>query len=262
MCTHAAHRHRQSRRIQGKLKFIGKIHGLPQIYGLPQINGLPQRHGLPKSHQDNRTKIQRHWHEDRKDQSGHRRFLHHSPRTQIATRFHYNGDRRRRKLTHHPHRSSRCKRETRSVISAEIHALILGFDQAYDIRDLLTELIGKEVEIVSYVDRKTLFYKVAKDCTTAERRLLIDIFKIKESYTRGVLKRISYFPGETPADALTRHILTQQYPSWIFMTTNRFKSTPVGWESTSTNRERGKDAEGETKHAKTWGRSNVDVYVY
>lgn len=62
--------------------------------------------------------------------------------------------------------SSRCKRVTWSVMAAKVHALILGLDQTYAIRDLLHELAGRELEITAYADRKTPSEVVAKEATT------------------------------------------------------------------------------------------------
>lgn len=114
-------------------------------------------------------------------------------------------------------------------MATEIHALILGFDQTYATRDLLTELIGRKVEITGFVDSKTLFDVVTKDGTTTKKGLLIDICALKESYDRGELKRLSWLPGkETPADALTKPFMTLQSPLWHIMTTNQFKPEPIG----------------------------------
>lgn len=95
------------------------------------------------------------------------------------------------------YRSSRCKGITGSVMAAEVHALILGFDQAYTARDLLTEITWKHLDITGHVYNKTLFDVVSKEGTTAKKRLLIDIWALKESYSRGKLKRLSWLPGKS-----------------------------------------------------------------
>lgn len=81
--------------------------------------------------------------------------------------------------------SSSCKQVTRSVMAAEDHALILGFYQAFVTPDLLRELIGRPIDIAAVLNSKTLFYIVAKDGTKTERRLLIAIWALRESYARG-----------------------------------------------------------------------------
>lgn len=102
------------------------------------------------------------------------------------------------------HGSKRCKRVTRSVMSSELHALILGFDYAFIIRNLLEEILGRKVRLDAYVDIKTVFDVISKDGNTTERRLKIDTFALRESYERGDKSKVGWIPGDaSPADALT-----------------------------------------------------------
>lgn len=66
---------------------------------------------------------------------------------------------------------NRFKRISRKVMAAEVHGLVLSFDYAYILRDLVSEIIGGKVTIEAFVDSKTLFNVVAKDGATSERRL-------------------------------------------------------------------------------------------
>lgn len=66
-------------------------------------------------------------------------------------------------------------------MEAEIHTLILGFDQASAIQDILSELIRRKIDISAYVDSNTLFDVVAKDSTATEKRPRIYIWALKES---------------------------------------------------------------------------------
>lgn len=43
--------------------------------------------------------------------------------------------------------STRCHLVTRSVLTSEIHALLQGSDAVYVIRHILTEILGKRIEI-------------------------------------------------------------------------------------------------------------------
>ena len=73
----------------------------------------------------------------------------------------------------------------RSVMAAKVHALVLGFDYAYVIREAVEEPLGRRVEIEAYVDSRTLFNVIAKDSPTAERRFQIDVLALRESYQKG-----------------------------------------------------------------------------
>lgn len=56
-------------------------------------------------------------------------------------------------------------RVTVSVMAADIHVLILGFDQAYFIAYLIAKAIGTELEMTGFVDIKPLFEAICKDVT-------------------------------------------------------------------------------------------------
>lgn len=76
--------------------------------------------------------------------------------------------------------SCRCRRVARSVMAAEIHALVTAFDFAFVIADMLGEIMSRQPTIEALVDSRTLFDVIAKAGKTAERRLQIDVLAIKE----------------------------------------------------------------------------------
>lgn len=80
----------------------------------------------------------------------------------------------------------------RSVSAAELHALTYGFGNAFVIREVAAEIIGRRFELEVYVDSKTFFELVAKDTYSYEKRLQIDIHGIRESYTNGEVTRFGW----------------------------------------------------------------------
>lgn len=88
-------------------------------------------------------------------------------------------------------------------MASEIHALVLGFDHAYVIRDMVAEILQRYIQLKAFVDSKTVFDVLAKQGKTCEKLLQIDIHALRESYDRGELTRVCWIPGATnPADAL------------------------------------------------------------
>lgn len=81
--------------------------------------------------------------------------------------------------------SSRCKCVVRSVLSAELHALTFGFDSAFYLRELASEITGKRMPLEVYVDSKTLSDLVAKEASIVEKRLQIGSFGVRQSFTNG-----------------------------------------------------------------------------
>lgn len=87
--------------------------------------------------------------------------------------------------------SNKCRRIARSVMAAKIQALVLGFEHAFLIKDLAEEVIGKKMDLEAMIDSSTVFYVVAKDGATTERRLQIDVFALWQSYDNGQLSKIA-----------------------------------------------------------------------
>lgn len=67
------------------------------------------------------------------------------------------------------------------MLAAEVHSLVLAFDQVYILEDRPEEIIGTKLEIDPYVDSKKLFDVIYEDRGSCEKRLQIDIYTLKES---------------------------------------------------------------------------------
>lgn len=81
--------------------------------------------------------------------------------------------------------SARFNRVTRSVLAAEGHALVVGFDSSFIILEMLQEITGRTIDLEAFGDSKTLFDFVAKNGGTQEKCLRMDIYALKESYVQG-----------------------------------------------------------------------------
>ncbi len=126
--------------------------------------------------------------------------------------------------------SNRCKRVTRSVMAAEIHALIYGFDSAYITKSMMEEILNREIDIEAYVDSRTTFNVIARSAPTLEKRLQIDVFGIRESHEKGELKRLGCLPGtQNYSDGLTKDSITTNHCLWDLMNTNKMKVTAEIW---------------------------------
>ena len=126
--------------------------------------------------------------------------------------------------------SDKCKRIARSVMAAELHALVLGFDYAFLVKDLVEEILGRKIVVEAMVDNKSVFNVIAKDGKTAERRLQIYVLALRQSYDLGELERIAWIPGtDNPADSLTKPVLSTSSPLFNIMCSNKFSLKPDGW---------------------------------
>ena len=80
--------------------------------------------------------------------------------------------------------SSKCRRVTKSVLAAELYALVLGFDVASCVKATIDHITGKQVPLVLCTDSRSVFNAVTKLGTTAEKQLMIDVAMLRQSYER------------------------------------------------------------------------------
>ena len=103
--------------------------------------------------------------------------------------------------------SWKCKRITRSVLAAEVCAFSSCFDFSYTLQSDLKELTGRKIPIVMFTDSKCLFDTITRLKSVTEKRLLIDIASLRQSYTRGELFNIGHvYSQHNLADSLTKRV--------------------------------------------------------
>jgi hypothetical protein len=125
--------------------------------------------------------------------------------------------------------SQKCKRITRSVMAAELHALIVGFDNAIIIRQMISYIFGREIPIDANIDSKPVFDTISRMSATLERRLQLDAFALQESHLGGELRSIFWIPSQQNcADALTKGSFQKESALRSLMLTNKLEIKPTG----------------------------------
>lgn len=124
--------------------------------------------------------------------------------------------------------SSKSKRVTRSVLSAELYSMSYGFDSTSLIRHTLELFLGRTIKLKLLTDSKCLFDALTSLNTTTEKRLLIDLNILRQSYERREITEVAWIPGgSNPADALTKDKPCDALTS--LMETNHIKVSELGW---------------------------------
>jgi hypothetical protein len=105
--------------------------------------------------------------------------------------------------------STKCKRVTRSVLASEIYAMIHGVDMGIATSttlDMITAKLGiPGIPLIVCTDSFSLYECLVKLGTTKEKRLMIDIMSLRQSYERRELFEIRWIHGQdNPADAMTK----------------------------------------------------------
>ncbi|KAK1916420.1 hypothetical protein P3342_004239 [Pyrenophora teres f. teres] len=105
--------------------------------------------------------------------------------------------------------STKCKRVTQSVLASEIYGIVNGFDIGIAIATtlrMITERLGiSAIPLIVCTDSYSLYECLVKLGTTKEKRLMIDIMALRQSYERREITEIRWINGEdNPADAFTK----------------------------------------------------------
>jgi hypothetical protein len=101
--------------------------------------------------------------------------------------------------------SVKCKRVTRSVLASELYAMALGFDVGAAIKATLQGIFQCEIPLVLCTDSRSLYDCLVKLGTTHEKRLMIDLMHLRQSYERREIAEVKWIDGNSnPADAMTK----------------------------------------------------------
>src|ERR1019366_912476 len=121
---------------------------------------------------------------------------------------------------------------TRAVLASELYAMTAGIDMAISISttlNLIMRQLGMDaIPTVICTDSFSLYECMVKLGTTREKRLMIDIMAIRQSYERRELSKIRWIAGESnPADAITKSAANKALESLV--SNNRLSVKVQGW---------------------------------
>jgi hypothetical protein len=129
--------------------------------------------------------------------------------------------------------STKSKRVTRSILASEVYGMVAGVDMAFAISSTLKIITAKlnlpsAIPTIVCTDSFSLYECLVKLGTTKEKRLMIDIMAICQSYERRELFEIRWINGmDNPADAMTK--ATPNRALETFVSTNQIRIRVEGW---------------------------------
>jgi hypothetical protein len=128
--------------------------------------------------------------------------------------------------------STKCKRVTRAVLASELYAMVAGVDAAISLSTTYA-MVCRQLGIANFpvvvcTDSFSLYECLVKLGTTKEKRLMIDIMALRQSYERRELAEIRWIKGESnPADAMTKSVPNKALAQII--STNRLEVRVQGY---------------------------------
>jgi hypothetical protein len=128
--------------------------------------------------------------------------------------------------------STKSKRVTRSTLASEIYGMVAGTDIAFAISttlQMITERLSlNHIPTIVCTDSYSLYECLVKLGTTMEKRLMIDIMALRQSYERRELYEVRWINGaDNPADAMTKANPNKALET--FVSTNRIRVRVEGW---------------------------------
>jgi hypothetical protein len=101
--------------------------------------------------------------------------------------------------------SIKCKRVTRSVLASELYAMAYGFDMGAVIKSTIEVMLRIRLPLILCTDSKSLYDCLVKLGTTQEKRLMVDLMCLRQSYERREIAEVRWIDGRNnPADAMTK----------------------------------------------------------
>lgn len=110
--------------------------------------------------------------------------------------------------------SVNSKEVTRCFLAAELFAEVMEFDYGSILRITLNKIFDRFIPLILYTDSKSLYDILVDINSTTEKRLLIDIYMLRQYYELKKLTEAICTPSEqNPSDALTKRIILMLWKS-------------------------------------------------
>lgn len=150
----------------------------------------------------------------------------------LGTEENLPGDEFRLKANLNHYSSTKCKRVTRAVLASELYAMVAGIDMGLSISstlNMIMERLGLQpCNVICCTDSYSIYECLVKLGTTKEKRLMIDIMALRQSYERREIFEFRWIVGDhNPADAMTKGVCNKALKE--ILDTNELTIGVKGW---------------------------------
>src|SRR5438045_6778171 len=128
--------------------------------------------------------------------------------------------------------SVKCRSVTRSMLASKLYALSLGFDTASTIKSTWNQILAclrqGSIPLTICINSKSLYECLVKLGMMQEKRLMVDLMCLRQSYERREISEILWIRGDkNPADAMTKEKPCNALQK--LMNTNKLALDIDGW---------------------------------
>ena len=91
------------------------------------------------------------------------------------------------------------------VLASELYVIVAGFNIATTLQSTIKGIIQAKILLILYTDSYSLYDCIIRLGTTAEKRLIIDIIGLRQSYERREINKVRWINSNCNlADAITK----------------------------------------------------------
>jgi hypothetical protein len=125
--------------------------------------------------------------------------------------------------------STKCKRVTCSTLASELYGMANGFDIEAAIKKIIEKIVKtKDLPLLLCTDSKSLYECLVKLGTTHEKRLMVDIMCLYQSYERREITEVIWIDGDSnPTNAMTKNCPCQALKELTDF--NQINLRAIGW---------------------------------
>jgi hypothetical protein len=100
---------------------------------------------------------------------------------------------------------TKCKKMIRSVLAAKLYAMTNEFDADSVIKSIIQRILNISLSMILLTDSRSLYDCLVKLEITSEKRLIIDLMCLRQSYERRKITKIRWIDENTNSvDAMTK----------------------------------------------------------
>jgi hypothetical protein len=101
--------------------------------------------------------------------------------------------------------SIKCKRVTRSVLAAELFAMVHGFDVESVLKSILIKMLVIDIFLILVTDSKSLYDCLVRLGIIVEKRLMVDVMALRQFYERREITEVIWIhETNNPADFMIK----------------------------------------------------------